>query len=68
MATVQESLSSDGGVDAVNPQWMQIIRGTMKEILKVCTHCKRVSSYPPKKIGKYYKCHFCGHKFKETGR
>ena len=52
----------------MNPQWTQIIRGAMLEVMKVCTHCKRVALYQPKKIGQYYKCHFCGHKFKETGR
>jgi hypothetical protein len=52
----------------MNPQWMQIVHGAIKEVMRICTHCHKVSAYEPKKIGQYFKCHYCGHKFKEKGK
>ena len=45
-----------------------MIYNSVKEALKVCTHCKKVSAYQPKRVGQYYKCHHCGHKFREKGK
>ncbi len=52
----------------MNPIWAHIINETIRDVMKVCPHCKKASSYQPKKPGQFYKCHFCGHKFKEKGK
>jgi hypothetical protein len=52
----------------MNPHWTQIIFGAVNEVMKICPHCKKVSSYSMKRVGQYYKCHYCGHKFKEKGK
>ena len=51
----------------VNPIWTQIIFNAVKDVMKVCTHCKKVSAYQQKRVGQFYKCPYCGHKFKERG-
>lgn len=40
----------------------------VKEMMKVCTHCKKAAAYVKKQPGQFYKCKYCGHKFKEKGR
>jgi transposase-like protein len=52
----------------MNPLWTQAIFNAVKEVMKICPHCKKVSAYNQKKIGQFYKCHHCGHRFKETGK
>lgn len=45
-----------------------MIYKAVKDVMKVCTHCKKVAGYKPKKPGQYYKCHFCGRRFKEKAK
>jgi DNA-directed RNA polymerase subunit RPC12/RpoP len=52
----------------VNPIWTQMIYNSVKDAMKICTHCKRASVYQLKRPGQYYKCRYCGHKFKEKGK
>jgi len=52
----------------VNPIWTQMIYNATKEEVKVCTHCKKASAYQTRKRGQFYKCPFCGQKFKEKER
>lgn len=44
-----------------------MIYQTVKEVMKVCPHCKKVGAYTQKPVGKYYKCMHCKHRFKEKG-
>ena len=52
----------------MNPIWQQMIYKAVKDVMKVCTHCKKAAAYRPKEKGQFYKCKFCGHKFKEKGK
>jgi hypothetical protein len=52
----------------MNPIWQHMIFKAVKEVMRVCTHCKRAAAYPQKKAGQFYKCKFCGHRFKEKER
>ena len=52
----------------MNPIWQQMIYNAVKDVMKVCTHCKKAGAYPPKKRGQFYKCKYCGHKFQEKGK
>jgi hypothetical protein len=51
----------------MNPIWTQMIYKAVKDAMKVCTNCKKAAAYPQKRPGQYYKCRFCGHRFKEKG-
>ncbi len=51
----------------MNPLWSKMIFDAVKEVMKVCSHCKKASAYEGKKQGQYYRCRYCGHKFKEKG-
>ena len=52
----------------MNPIWTQMIYKAVKEVMKVCTHCKKAGAYKQKPVGKFYKCQYCGHRFKEKGK
>jgi len=52
----------------MNPIWASMIFNAAREVIKKCTHCKKVSAYREKRPGQFYKCHHCGHRFKETGK
>lgn len=52
----------------MNPIWAHIINDTIRDVMKVCPHCKKASTYQKKQAGQFYKCRFCGHKFKEKGK
>ena len=52
----------------MNPIWQQMIYKAVKDVMKVCTHCKKAAAYQPKKKGQFYKCKFCGHRFQEKGK
>jgi DNA-directed RNA polymerase subunit RPC12/RpoP len=60
-------LPSTAGEIKVNPIWTQMIYNAVKEAMKICTHCRKASVYQLKRPGQYYKCRYCGHKFKEKG-
>ena len=44
-----------------------MIHKAVKDAYKTCSHCKKVTVYPQKQLGQFYKCKFCGHRFKEKG-
>jgi predicted RNA-binding Zn-ribbon protein involved in translation (DUF1610 family) len=52
---------------SMNPIWTQAIFSAVKEVMKLCPHCKKVSAYSQKRVGQFYTCHHCGHRFKEKG-
>jgi DNA-directed RNA polymerase subunit M/transcription elongation factor TFIIS len=52
----------------MNPIWTQMIYRAVRNVTKVCTHCKRAAVYAQKPVGKFYKCTHCGHRFKEKGK
>lgn len=52
----------------MNPIWHQMIYKAVKDVMRVCTNCKKAAAYPQKKAGQFYKCKFCGHRFKEKER
>ena len=52
----------------MNPIWAQMIFKAVKDVTRVCTHCKKAGVYKKKKQGEFYKCKFCGHRFKEKGK
>ena len=52
----------------MNPIWTQMIYNSVKDTMKICTHCKKASVYQLKRPGQYYKCRYCGHRFKEKGK
>lgn len=39
-----------------------------REVMRVCSHCKKAAGYQAKRPGQYYKCRHCGHRFKEKGK
>jgi DNA-directed RNA polymerase subunit RPC12/RpoP len=59
--------SRPAGEIKLNPIWTQMIYNAAKEVMRVCTHCKKASAYQMKPRGRYYKCPYCGHRFKEKG-
>ena len=51
----------------MNPIWQQMIFKAVKDVTRVCTHCKKAAVYQKKKKDQFYKCKSCGHRFKEKG-
>lgn len=49
----------------MNPIWTKAIVDAVKNSLKKCPHCKKVSAFSRKKAGQFYTCKNCGHRFKE---
>jgi transposase-like protein len=52
----------------MNPIWTQMIYESVRDVMKICPHCKKADAYSQKRLGQFYKCKQCGHRFKEKGR
>ena len=74
-ATISHVTQATGGAArlplrkvAMNPIWTQMINKAVKGATRVCSACGKSAAYTRKKAGQFYKCKYCGHRFKEKGR
>ena len=49
----------------MNPIWTKVILDAVRYSMKRCPQCKKASAYPQKRVGQFYNCKDCGHRFKE---